>query len=242
MFESMLDNLKETIKENGLLHEIMIWGCCKNDEIISMLNKWGYSIRGYIDRNYISIGEYNGYPVYSPEKLKVKKYFVYVALKSNHSDVINILKSWGYCEFVDYWYPGRLVDLDGTEDYQDKYGNRLITENNTPVIVRLRNGGKVEIYAKNLNKTAKITSEGNSNVIIGQNVVFGDKMKVLSTNGNILIGNKCIFDDFIQIRASSGGTSQLGITVLFSDAAFWRHLSEPDLYWGRIVWCHILFS
>lgn len=211
MNESKYDNLKEAIEKSKLQHEIMIWGASnKSDKIVSIFTKWGFTIWGYIDRNYINIREYNGYTVYGPEQLRKRKYFVYVALQASYTEVIDKLNLFGYQEFVDFWYPRRLVELDGTKNHQDLYGNLLITENSNPIIVRLRDGGKMEIKTKKLNKTTKITSEGCSSVTIGKNILLDDNVVVSSTNGIISIGDNCKFADFVRLRASCGGEIHIG--------------------------------
>lgn len=206
MNEKWLENLKNAIEKSGLQHEIVIWGASnKSDAIALEFSKWGFCVSGYIDRNHANIRKYKGYTVYGAEKLKTKKYFVYVALQANYIDVIEILSSYGYQEFTDYWYPMRLVDLDGTKNYQDPYGNQLITENCNFINVRLRNGGKIEIKSKKLDGTTKITSEGDSHVIIGENVSVGKEVEISSINGKVEIGDGCQFDSCILIRASSKG-------------------------------------
>lgn len=211
MNESKYDNLKEAIGKSKLQHDIMIWGATeKSDEMVSLFTAWGFTVSGYIDRDYINIKEYKGYRVHGAEQLNKRKYFVYVALKANHKEVIDTLELFGYQEFEDYWYPRRLVDLDGTQNYQDPYGNSLITENSNPIQLLLRDGGKVKIKTKYLNETVKITSEGCASITIGERVSFGGKTVVSSTNGTIMIHDHCKFREFIAFRTSSGGEIHIG--------------------------------
>lgn len=211
MNKSGYDNLKQVLAKKESSQKIIIWGASyKSDDILSKLNEWGYPISGYVDKNYINIGKYKGYPVYAVEQLKNSKYFVYVALQSNYEEVLKTLNLWGYKEFIDYWYPARIVDLDGTQNYLDQYGNQLITENRDSINVRLRNGSKIEIKSKNIGCTTKILSQGNSSVKIGENTVFGNECVISATNGIIELGNRCRFDSFIVFRVSCGGIIQLG--------------------------------
>lgn len=215
-----VDNLKQMLEKSGQQHSIMIWGASKkSDEIVSLLKGWNFRIVGFIDRDCENIREYKGYPVYNAEKLKEKKYFVCVALQKNHKDVIDFLELYGYKEFTDYWYPGRLIKLDGTVDYEDLYGNLLITKNKTPVNVFLRGGGQVTINAKKFRSVVKITSEGASDVIIGENIAVGRNVSIKSTNGHIKVGNNCIFADNCMVRANSGGWVQVGDNVSFQSAS-----------------------
>lgn len=133
-----------------------------------------------------------------------------MALQANYAEVIESLELMGYQEFSNYWYLSRLVALDGTKNYEDKYGNILITENCNPIRVCLRDGGEIEINAKVLNKTSKIVSESFSRVVIGSNVILGEKVVVSSSNGNIFIGNHCKFDSYVKLRVSSGGRIHIG--------------------------------
>lgn len=211
MNENKHDNLKKAIQKSKLQHDIMIWGATtKSDGMVSVFTAWGFNIFGYIDRNYINIKEYNGYSVYGPAQLAKKKYFVYVALEANYKEVIDTLELFGYKEFEDYWYPRRLVELDGTKNYQDPYGNSLITENSNPILVRLRNGGKICIKAKELNETTRIASEGYASITIGERVSLGEKVVISSTNGNITIRDNCKFCGFVTLRTSSGGEIHIG--------------------------------
>lgn len=91
----------------------MIWGASpKSDRIFSVLKNWGVTIAGYIDKNFSNIPEYNGYSVYPIEELLESQYFVFVALTAHYDGVINQLNEMGYKEFVDFWYPERIIKLD----------------------------------------------------------------------------------------------------------------------------------
>lgn len=70
-------------------------------------------------------------------------------------------------------------------------------------------GGRIEFRSKKLNLTTKITSEGNSSVIIGENVKLGDRTVISSTNGLIRIRDNCQFNTNIILRASCGGRIQV---------------------------------
>lgn len=188
----------------------MIWGAShKSDRITSILKNWGFTIAGYIDKNSDNISEYNGCPVYSMEKLRESRCFVFVALTIHWQGVLDQLSEMGYVEFVDFWYPRRVIELDGTQDYQDLYGNRLVTENSYPMRVKLRIGGAVEIRAKKLNEIT-IVSEGDSLVKIGERVSVGKDTVIESTGGSIFIEDRCKLLSFTVIRAQSGGKISVG--------------------------------
>lgn len=211
MNSGAVNNLKEVIEKNKLQKKIMIWGCTdKSDEIVSLFIKWNFSIIGYIDKEAKNICQYKGYKVFEIDELEKERYFVYVALNSNYDEVIEKLYLYGYKEFLNYWYPRRLVKLDGTKNYYDLYGNSLTTDNVKPINIFLKDGGKMTIKSKSLNSTLKITSEGNSKVSIGDSVVFGNEVEISSTNGEIDIENSCKFENNIKLRVSSGGKISLG--------------------------------
>ena len=212
MQEVWIENLKEVLEnhERRMERQTIIWGASpKSDRIFSVLENWGLPIAGYIDKNFNNISKYNGYPVYSIEKLMESKYFVFVALKAHYDEVINQLDEMGYIEFVDFWYPERIITLDGTKNYQDLYGNRLATENICPMNVRLRSGGAIEIKTKELGGETTVASAGKSSVKIGERVKFGRDVVISSTNGNILIDHDCKFDSFIKVRCSCGGSVRI---------------------------------
>lgn len=206
MEKEWISNLKKTLECSDYKHKIIIWGAStKSDSILNMFKEWGCTVVGYVDRKADSICEYNKLPVYEICHLQEEKYFVYVALSAHHADVLSKLDEFGYSEFVNFWYPHRLVDLDGTVNYEDAYGNTLTTRNTNPILVRLRIGGKIEIKTSKLDEKTKITSEGESYVKIGEGVSCGEKVVISCTNGTIIIKDKCKFDSFINLRASCGG-------------------------------------
>ncbi len=210
MQEIWIENLKTAIENSGRQQQIMIWGAShKSDRITSILKNWGFTIAGYIDKNSDNISEYNGCPVYSMEKLRESRCFVFVALTIHWQGVLDQLSEMGYVEFVDFWYPRRVIELDGTQDYQDLYGNRLVTENSYPMRVKLRIGGAVEIRAKKLNEIT-IVSEGDSLVKIGERVSVGKDTVIESTGGSIFIEDRCKLLSFTVIRAQSGGKISVG--------------------------------
>ena len=209
MQELWIKNLKEVLgnHERRMERQIIIWGASpKSDRIFSVLENWGLPIAGYIDKNFSNVSEYNGYPVYPIEKLVESKYFVFVALKAHYDEVISQLDEMEYIEFVDFWYPERIIALDGTKNYQDLYGNRLVTENICPMNVQLRSGGVIEIKTKELGGETTVASAGKSFVKIGERVKFGKDVTISSTNGSILIDHDCKFDSFIKVRCSCGGS------------------------------------
>ena len=211
MEKEWINNLKKTLECSEYKYKIIIWGASpKSDSILKMFKEWGFQVVGYVDRNADTIRNYNQLPVYEISKLREDKYFVYVSLLTNHADVLARLEDFGYIEFEDFWYPNKLVDLDGTENYEDAYGNKLVTKNTVPLLVRLRIGGKVEINESKLEKNTKITSEGKSYVKIGEGVSCGEKMVISSTNGTIVIGDKCKFCSHIKLRVSCGGKIHIG--------------------------------
>lgn len=205
------NNLRQILSSSNLKHKIMIWGCTDRGlRICSELISWGFTVIGYIDRKYVSMSEYNGYRVYGCDELKNDTYFVYIALDSNNNEIIKQLGEYGYEEFTNYWYPRRLIRLDGTKDYSDMYGNSLKSQNINPVNILLRDGGKMKIMSHKLEASSKLTSEGNSEVIVGENVVFGSRVEVSSINGKISILDNCKFENDIKLRVSSGGTIVIG--------------------------------
>lgn len=211
MEKEWIRNLKMAVECSNYKHKIIIWGAStKSDSILSMFKEWGCTVVGYVDRKADTICEYNELPVYEICRLQEEKYFVYVALSAHHADVLSQLDEFGYTEFVNFWYPHRLVDLDGTVNYEDAYGNSLVTKNINPLVVRLRSGGKAEINTSKLNSNVKIASAGDAYVRIGEGVSFGERVVVSSTNGTILIGDKCKFDSFIKLRTSCGGRIDIG--------------------------------
>lgn len=206
-----LSNLKRIVEDDGYKHKILIWGASpKSNYILSVFREWGCNVIGYVDKKADTIQSYNDLPVYTANKLTEEKYFVFVALTVHYVEILTQLDTLGYIEFKDFWYPNRIVDLDGTENYEDKYGNTLVTQNVNPILVRLRSGGKVELNKCKLNISTKIVSEGQSYVRIGEGVSFGENAVVSSSNGTILIGNKCRFNSFIKFRASCGGKIDIG--------------------------------
>lgn len=73
MKDKQNNNLKEAIEESDLAQSIMIWGAShKSDEIAAAFLEWGFSISGYVDKNYLNIMSYNGYDVYPIEQLREK--------------------------------------------------------------------------------------------------------------------------------------------------------------------------
>ena len=233
MQEVWIENLKEVLEnhERRMERQTIIWGASpKSDRIFSVLENWGLPIAGYIDKNFNNISKYNGYPVYSIEKLMESKYFVFVALKAHYDEVINQLDEMGYIEFVDFWYPERIITLDGTKNYQDLYGNRLATENICPMNVRLRSGGAIEIKTKELGGETTVASAGKSSVKIGERVKFGRDVVISSTNGNILIDHDCKFDSFIKVRCSCGGS------VRIESNCTMQRQSKRDVICGEHVW------
>lgn len=222
MDERRFITLKEAIENAGLQEKIMIWGATERScGIVSLFEKWGFTVKGYIDREYEKIQQFNGYKVYGKEQLQLEQYFVFVSLKTTNADILNDLELFGYREFVNFWYPNKLIRLDGTTDYRDLYGNELITSNNVPINVGLRNGGKIIISSTGLDQTTKVTSEGDSLVIVGKSVAFGKNVVISSTNGEIAIGDGCRFDSFIKLRVSSNGKINLGEKcTLQRDCAF----------------------
>lgn len=201
-----LDNLKEAIENSGRQNRIMVWGASsKSDAIVSVLESWGFTIAGYIDKKSDSMSVYRDSPVYGREKLSEAKCFVFVALRAHYESVLDYLNETGYTEFVDFWYPRKKIELDGTVDYEDLYGNRLVTENVCPIYVLLRDGGAVEIRTKALHETLKIFSTEKAFIQIGERVRFGENVILSSTNGNISIDRGCRFDSFIKIRTTCEG-------------------------------------
>ncbi len=211
MDQNGYENLREMMINHVTTQKIVVWGgSYKSDAIIKTITDWGYTIDGIVDRNSDEIGEYAGYPVYAVDYLQDHKCFVYVALRGDYPEVVKTLELYGYREFVDYWYPARLISLDGTYDYSDKYGNELITSNRVPISVKLRDGAKIEIYSQKINSTLKILSQGAAKVTIGENAVFGENISIAATNGIIYIGSKCRINNFVSFRVSSGGTILMG--------------------------------
>ena len=205
-----LKNLNNILCVASFDREILVWGASyKADEIVKQLSEWGVSIHGYIDRNE-SIRSFRGKKVFGADILKEKKWYVYVALMDQYQEVTDALKKYGYEEFDDYWYPGRLVELDGTGNYEDLYGNCLKTKNETPVTVRLRQGGTIIINSKTLEPSLQIVSVGDSRVFLDKGVRVGRDVVCSSTNGSITIEENVQLESNIVLRASAGGSIHLG--------------------------------
>lgn len=204
-------NLEKQLKSDALHTKLVIWGASdKSKKVLEWLISKQISVYGFIDRDYINIKEYKGYLVYGPEKLAEEKFFVYVALQADYEDVIKWLHKLNYKEFTDYWYPRRVIKLDGMTNYQDLYGNCLVSENCNPIQVKLRDGGKVQIMSKRLDSSTEIASEGRSVIKIGRGIQVKRNTVFSATNGNIEIGEKCKFDEDVLLRVSCGGKILLG--------------------------------
>lgn len=154
-------------------------------------------------------------PVYSPEILKNKKAFVFVALTRYDKEIEIILNQFSYREWEDYWYPYKEIHVDGTSDYKDKYGNYVVTQNKTPVDIIVRNGGVVKIEDQNLNPTLCIRSYDQAIVEIGEGSKFEDNCKIIALTGNIKIGTKCQFQYRCILRITCNGNVYVGNMCTF---------------------------
>lgn len=209
--QECLTNMYKFLENNHISDKVLVWGAnFRSDLILSDFKKHGIEIVGLIDNDAIAISEYKGYHVFAPCKLFEERYFVYVSQKGDCYDIAETLESYGYKEFKDYWYPRRCVKLDGTTDYHDLYGNRLITNNETPIKVELKNGSRVEINAGNLDRTTKVLAEHEANIIIGENIETEQGVTISSTNGTITLGENTFYGAFSMVRTSSGGTIKIG--------------------------------
>lgn len=159
-------------------------------------------------------------PVYSPKILKNKKAFVFVALTRYDKEIEITLNQFGYREWEDYWYPYKEIHIDGTSDYQDKYGNYVVTQNKTPIDIIVRNGGVVKIEDENLNSTLCIRSYDQAIVEIGKGSKFEDSCKIIALTGNIKIGTKCKFQYRCGLRTTCEGQIYVGNMCTFGRNSF----------------------
>lgn len=191
---------------------VYIWGAYKkSDEVVEWLENFGgYKVVGYIDRKAPKLSEYNNVPVYTFDIFKGKKAFVFVALTRYDREIEIILSKYGYEEWKDYWYPCKEIHLDGTLNYQDKYGNRIITNNKTPIDVVVKNGGVVKIESEKLNSTLCIRSYDKSYVEIGIGNKFEDNCKIIALTGIIKIGVKNAFQYRCGFRTICKGQIYIG--------------------------------
>lgn len=83
-----------------------------------------------------------------------------------YDEVINYLKENNYNEFNDYWYPYRVVYLDGSSSYNDLYGNEYKGENYN-IKLKLQNGGKVFIGSNCKIDNVEINAFNMSKIKIG---------------------------------------------------------------------------
>ena len=191
---------------------IYIWGAYeKSDSVVAtLINLGGYPIVGYIDRKAPTLSEYNNIPVYSFETLSEGNCFVFVALNRYDKQIERTLYEYGYEEWKDYWYPYKDIHLDGTRNYQDKYGNLVVTKNSTPIDVVVRNGGVVKIETEKLNSSLVIRSYDMSCIEIGRGNRFDGDCSITASNGTIRIGEKNVFNYRCGFRTTCKGEINIG--------------------------------
>lgn len=199
-------NLREKLNAKNFSRRIVIWGAStKSDIILSKLVYWGMEIHGFIDKNYYNIDSYKGYQVYSEKELQKEKFFVYIALQANYDEVIRKLDQYGYREYEDYWYPYRIIELNGENNYKDLYGNEYQTRCKQKISVKLRNGGKVYINSDSLDNSTSIKCEGEAIIDVDNGVSTQQNVIFAATNGKIRIGKNCKIESDVLLRVSCGG-------------------------------------
>lgn len=198
--------LKKAIESSNHKKSILIWGACKeNDVILNMFRIWEFDVVGYIDRRYTEIQKFNNKPVYSTDKLSSNEYFVYVGLKGYYPEIIEKLIEYNYKEFVDFWYPSKLIQLDGTKNYKDRYGNMLDTRNTQKVKVILRDGGKCILGKGRYHESCRFIAQRNGELNIEDGVSLAEKSEVCTIGGKIRIAKNVKIGHDCMIRATCGG-------------------------------------
>lgn len=211
--------LKDAITNSACSDSVLIWGACeRNIEIQRLIEEWGFTVEGYIDRQYKTIKSFNGRSVFSAECLSEKKHFVFVGLKKTSPSAIATLKDNGYKEFIDYWYPTRSVILDGTQDYSDPYGNTLSTICKTPCSVKLVNGGHCILGNAKIESNITVTDGGT--VKIGSGVTISKDTGIKALSGTIQVDDNCSIATSCILRTSCNGILHIcrNVTLQFQCA------------------------
>lgn len=208
----LLENMINTIHQNGYSDKVMIWSACeKTDEIFALLKEHQIEICGYIDREYQSKKEYNGLTVFDKSILKEKGYFVYIGLENTYPEVLDFMRKSAYEEFKDYWYPAREIILDGSTDWHDDYGNIYHSEAENHFSLKLQGGSRCEIGKDSVIKeTVTIEVRGASVCRIGRNNRLEESVEVKALYASdIEIGDSNAF--WKECRVASWDKSRLFI-------------------------------
>lgn len=178
-------------------NKVLIWGACeRNNDILIFFKEHSVNVVGYIDQNAHVQHTYNDLNVFSKEIIKNDAYFVFVGLINSYTDIITFFEDNNYKEYDDYWYPYRIVALDGSKNYKkDLYGNEYIGEN-YKMNIKLRNGGQLHIGKNCKFDTVYVTAYDMSKINIGKGVSANSNLYVNSLmNSTINMGDNCRWDN-----------------------------------------------
>lgn len=155
---------------------------------------------GYIDNN-PEITCYQEFPVYRPEILKEKSYYLFVALENKYLEVIQTIESYGLNEFEDYIYPSLnlVVVSENQRDYADMNGNEI--------------KGIVDGFQASMAKGSKL--------IIGRNCKISKSVTIrLERNAFLTIGDKCVIDSHCSLTVRNNSVCQIGNNCHFCNNCF----------------------
>lgn len=174
--------------------KILIWGATfKSNWVFELCRQAEVEIAGYIDNN-SELLCYQELPVYRPEILNRKEYYLFVAMENKYPEVIQQIEKCGLKEFQDYIYPSLnpVVITESKQQYFDMNGNE-IQGTVDGFQVRMSKGSKL-IIGKNckISKSVIIQMERNATLIIGDDCSIAPQGSIIVRNNAVCqIGNNC---------------------------------------------------
>lgn len=209
--------LKYAMSETA--YKILIWGAYeKSDYVLNFFKDNHVEIYGYIDSAYKDKCEYRGYKVYDSNIIKSQKFYVYVALENTYNDILFFLNECGYKEYLDFWYPCRMVRLCGYQPYSDYYGNEY-EGYGYDVKISLKRCGKC-FLEKGIEMSNTVTIEvfddSELNVLSECSIGEGCSVRVCN-NSYVKIYNKCRLSKYCILDSKHGSAIQLWGVILVKE-------------------------
>lgn len=201
--------------------KVLIWGATfKSGWVFELCKQAEVEIEGYIDNN-PELSSYQELPVYGPEILNRKEYYLFVAMENKYPEVIRQIEEYGLKEFRDYIYPSLnpVVITESKQKYFDMNGNE-IQGTVDGFQVRMSKGSKL-IIGKNckISKSVVIQMENNAMLIIGDDCSIAPWGSIIVRNNAVCrIGKNCRLGKCCVMRCM--GNSMISIGDGFSCASY----------------------
>lgn len=194
---------------------VFVWGTSGvGEEVVTQLEKMGIEVVAFIDLEK-NEQQYAGKIVCSFE-YAMKQYmapYIILAIAENPT-VYQMLDSYGYEEYDDYLYFGKLIRINKCHNYLDVCGNKVDGDIDG-VELELSGGSFVKVekgaqIGKNVNIICKLCSE----VYISKDVRIQDDVTIMAIEqSKVVLADKVTIERGTALKAKKESKIQIGLSV-----------------------------